>query len=218
MQSQGKLLSPHSQSLPRWKRGPPQWSPAPKPPGHSSGEHLPSSEHRGTAVLPGPGCLLVMTRDWDNSMSKWHGRMPRWEKKSMNGSEGRGRRTYLKCSIHTHAGFVPAFWPHSCTKEVLPLSHGEGTSEQSVGSPRCGLQLTTPVPCLVQDCLGGLAGQCHPRALLLPCLSTTGRGVQGAEPQPGPASLSLLLSLPKPSPTLLGAATSPTSLRTLLHL
>ena len=73
LQSQGKLLSPLFQSLPRWKEGLPHSSPASKPPGHPGREHLPGSEHRGTAVLLGPGCLLVMTQDWANGMSKQHG-------------------------------------------------------------------------------------------------------------------------------------------------
>lgn len=138
-------------------------------------------------------------------------------KKSLKSSEQRGRRTYLKCGIHSHAGFVPAFWPHSCTTKVQPLSHGEGTSEQAVGSPRCGPQLT-----LLCSVWCRTAGEVWPgRVIPTPSSSLASppweEECRVLSPSQGPALLPPLLSLPKPSPPLPGAGPSPTPLQALLH-
>lgn len=148
-----------------------------------------------------------------NSMAE----CPDGKKKSIKGSERRGRRTYPKCSIHTHAGFLPAFWPHSCTKEVqAPLSWGR-LSEQAVGSPRRGSQLTHLCSVWCRTAGEVWPGSAIPVPSSSPASPPREEECRVLSPSQGPSSLPPLLSLPKPSPPLLGAVTSPTSLQTLLH-
>lgn len=149
-----------------------------------------------------------------NGMAK----CPDGEKKSIKGSE---RRAYLKCSTHTHAGFVPASGPHSCTKEAQPLRAGDLRRDLRAG---CRISQTwspahPPVLCVGQDCWEVWLDSAMPVPPSSPASPQWEEECRVLRPSQGPASLPPpLLNLPKPSPcTLLGAATSPTSSHTLLH-
>lgn len=139
------------------------------------------------------------------------------KKKSIKGSE---QRAYLKCSTHTHAGFVPASGPHCCTKEAQPLRAGDLRKDLRAGCriSQMWSPAHPPVLCLGQDCWEVWPGSAMPVLPSSPASPPWEEECGVLRPSQGPASLPPpLLNLPKPSPALLGAATSPTSSHTLLH-
>lgn len=203
-----------TQSLPKPKRGSPHWSPVSRPPRLPSKDHLPSCEHRGTAALLGPGCLLVITQDCTNGMSKWHVQMLRWEKKIHQGQWMKGEKDQPAVQ-YPHAGWV-------CTSLLAPQLHQGGAAPLSWGRdlragcriPRHGPQLTLPCSVWCRTAGEVWSGSAIPVPSSSPASPPREEERRVLSPSQGPASLPPLLSLSLP---LFGAAPAPTSSQTLLH-